>query len=99
MISIVFNFVVGIRCLTTAELQQCTANLACSIDYRNVFQTKLDNATHFLELELALLRHQTNALLVPLETKVNTLEANYSQQVTASNLVLGKLQNEVSNDR
>ena len=91
--------VVGVRSLTPAELQQCTTNLACAVDFKDVFQTKLDNATHVMQLELEILKHQTNTLVLPLQAHVNALEAYATQQTTNANAVLGKLQNDVNYDR
>jgi hypothetical protein len=92
-------FVAGIRGLTPAELQQCTANLACAVDYKDMYQTKLDNATHVMQLELEILKHQTDSQIVPLQTQVNALESKHTQQTTVTNAALGKLQNDVSYDR
>jgi hypothetical protein len=89
----------GVRSLTPAELQQCTANLACAVDYKDMYQTKLDNATHVMQLELEILKHQTDSQVLPLQTQVNALESKHTQQTTVTNAALGKLQNDVSYDR
>lgn len=84
---------------STYDLQQCTQNLACSIQYDKIFQAKLDNSTNYMELELALLKHQINNIIVPLQTLVNTLAANNSLQMNVVNLVLSKLETDVAYDR
>ncbi|KAH3734492.1 uncharacterized protein LOC127850665 [Dreissena polymorpha] len=84
---------------TTADLQQCVANLACSFDYKSEFQAKLDNATRHLELELELLRHQTGSLVAPLQNEIRQLQANQSNEITYANQVLGRVLAEQAYDR
>lgn len=81
------------------SIQQCAANLACSIDYNKIFQAKLDNVSHYTELEIALFRHQVNNIIQPLQTQVQTLEANTTVGITALNNEMRNAQNELAYDR
>ena len=88
-----------VHTLTPSELQQCTNDLACSINYSNIFQSKLDNATHYMELELDLLRHQTNNILVPVQTDLAQLKMNQSREMSLFTLAIARMENELAGDR
>lgn len=90
--SMIITAIVGqVHQLSAAELQQCTTDLACSIDYSKTLQSQLDNATHYMELELALLRHQTNNILVPVQTELGQLQQNHSHEMSVLNLAVTRL--------
>lgn len=84
---------------STSSLEQCAANLACSIDYNKIFQAKLDNVSHYTELEIALFRHQVNNILQPLQTQMQTLETNTSLGISALNTQMSTVQKELAYDR
>lgn len=85
--------------LSPSELQQCAADLACSVDYSNIFQSKLDNATNYMELELALLRHQTNNILVPVQNELAQLKVNHTQEVSVLYKAVERMETELAGDR
>ena len=84
---------------TSSSLQQCAANLACSIDYNKIFQAKLDNVSHYTELEISLFRHQVNNILQPLQAQMVTLEANTTLGITALNNEMRNVEKELAHDR
>ena len=83
----------------TTSIQQCAANLACSIDYNKIFQTKLDNVSHYTELEIALFRLQVNNILQPLQTRMQTLETNTSTGISSLDSQMANVQKELAYDR
>lgn len=100
LVYLVTNAVVGqIPQLTASELQQCTADLACAMDYSSIFQAKLDNASNYMELELALLRHQTNNILVPLQSELDQLKVNHTHENSVLNKAVVRMELELSQDR
>ena len=83
----------------TTSAQQCAANLACSIDYNQIFQTKLDNVSHYTELEIALFRLQVNNILQPLQAQMRTLESNTTLEISSLNGQVANVQKELAYDR
>ena len=94
-----FAFLVTNVYAQTTSVQQCAANLACSIDYNKIFQTKLDNVSHYTELEIALFRLQVNNILQPLQTQVQTLETNTTLGISSLSNQVTNVQKELAYDR
>ena len=84
---------------TISTMQQCAANLACSIDYSKIFQAKLDNVSHYTELEIALFRHQVNNIIQPLQGQMQTLEVNTTSGINALNNEMRNVEKELAYDR
>jgi len=80
-------------------LQQCAADLACSMNYSSVFQTKLDNVSNYMDLQVSNLRHQLNTTVQPLEVKVAMLERDTTTKVSTLFDHLRAVESELVYDR
>ncbi|KAK3585721.1 hypothetical protein CHS0354_020289 [Potamilus streckersoni] len=81
------------------SLQQCAANIACSLDYQHIFQGQLDNLSSSLMNEILKERINTNTALIPMLRDVDMLKYNTTNQIDGMVRHIGTIDAELAHDR
>ncbi|KAL3883447.1 hypothetical protein ACJMK2_029708 [Sinanodonta woodiana] len=82
-----------------ASLQQCAANLACSLDYQHIFKSQLDNLSNSLMNEILKERVSMNTDMVPMMRDLDILKYNTSNQIDGMVRHIGTIDAELAHDR